>query len=170
MAPGINSFCVDKFGQYDISVSGCHTYDSTSLRPSFSTGETAAITINAIKHKNGVRILSDIRNAFQIAVEQNGNANIYNVAEEPNKFNGQFAYRYDFDLRPNERILVTPESDVMLFGPDKSEILGAPDCVEVQYFNSTIVHIVKTKYFQTCLLSCLECIHFCGSERSHYQR
>lgn len=79
-----------------------------------------------------MRILSDIRNTFNIAVEQNGQRNIYNLAEESTKFNGQFAYRYDFDLRPSEKILVTPESDIMLFGPASTEILGAQDCVEVR--------------------------------------
>lgn len=132
MAPGINSFCVDKFGQYDLAVSGCHVYDPNSFRSSFSTGETAPIAINAIKHRNGVRILSDERSNFKIVVQQNSRKDNYVVTEEPNKVNGQFAYRYDFDLRTEEQILVTPESDVMLFDPESKEIVGANDCVEVR--------------------------------------
>lgn len=131
LAPGPNTFCVEKFGQYDIVVSGCHTYDNSALRSSFSTGETAPIVINAIKHKSGLRILSDVRNAFQIAVDQNGQRTTYALTEEREKVNGQFAYRFDFDLRPDERILVTPESDVMLFGPASKELVGTQDCVEV---------------------------------------
>lgn len=131
LAPGVNAFCVEKFGQYDISLTGCHTYDPQTFRPSFSTGETSPIIINAIKHKNGVRIVSDIRAPFKISVEQNGRKDTYNLVEEANKVDGQFSYRHDFDLRPEEKILVTPESEVMLFSPASTEILGAQDCVEV---------------------------------------
>lgn len=77
--------------------------------------------------------MSDVRSTFKIAVDQNGQRSTFALTEETNKVNGQFAYRYDFDLRPDEQILVTPESDVMLFGPTSKELIGAQDCVEVCY-------------------------------------
>lgn len=90
LAPGINSFCVDKFGHYDLTFLGCHSYDASTPK-SFKTGEESAIIVNAIKHRNGVRILSDINTAFKVLIEyDNGEKKYVNFAEEPTKINGKF--------------------------------------------------------------------------------
>lgn len=133
LAPGINSFCVDKFGYYDLTYSGCHTYDSTTPK-SFKTGdEKLAVTVNAVKHRNGVRILSDIKSTFKVLVEsaENGEKNVITFTEESIKVNGKFAYRHDFDLKPASKLILTPQSDTVLFAPQSKELYGANDCVEV---------------------------------------
>lgn len=131
LAPGINSFCVDKYGTYDLSFSSCHTYDSSTSK-SFKTGNESPVAIKAVKHRNGVQILSNIKSTFKASIESEGHPKrIVTFVEEPNKVNNQFAYRYDFDLQPYERWTVTPESDIVLFSPQSTELIGANDCVEV---------------------------------------
>lgn len=132
LAPGINSFCVDRFGYYDLSFSGCHSYDSTTPK-SFKTGEEKPVTVNAVKHRNGVRILSDIKSAFKVLVEsETGDKNVVTFTEESTKISGKFAYRYDFDLQVAAKLTLTPQSDTILFTPKSKEIYGASDCVEVR--------------------------------------
>lgn len=134
LAPGINSFCVDKFGYYDLSFSGCHTYDSTTSQ-SFKTGEEKPVAVNAAKHRNGVRILSDIKSTFKVLVElEHGEKNVIAFTEESAKVNGKFAYRHDFDLQPSAKLLLKPQSETVLFTPESKEIYGANDCVEVRIF------------------------------------
>lgn len=131
LAPGINSFCVDKFCDYDLTFSGCHTYDPNKLRTSFHPSDSSPILVNAIKHKNGIQILSNVRTALKGLVEQKNDRKQFTFVEQSNKINGQYAYRWEIDLAPEEKILVTPQSDVMLFTPVSKQIIGANDCVEV---------------------------------------
>lgn len=131
LAPGLNSFCVDKLCDYDLTFSGCHTYDPKTLRTSFRPGDSSPILVNAIKHKNGLQILSNVKGPFKVLVEQKNEKKYYNLVEQPNKVNGQFVYRYEFELGAEERLLVTPQSDIMLFTPESKEIFGANDCIEV---------------------------------------
>lgn len=132
LAPGINSFCVDRFGYYDLSFSGCHSYDSTTPK-SFKTGEEKPVAVNAVKHRNGVRILSDIKSTFKVLVEsETGEKNVITFTEESTKITGKFAYRNDFDLQPSAKLTLVPQSDTILFTPQSKEIYGANDCVEVR--------------------------------------
>lgn len=131
LAPGINSFCVEKYGHYDLSFESCHTYDSTTSK-SFKTGNENPVVINAVKHRNGVRILANIKSTFNVLVEsETGDKRTVKFVEEPNKVNGLFAYRHEFDLKPSERLSLTPQSELVLFSPQSTDIYGASDCIEV---------------------------------------
>lgn len=142
LAPGINSFCVDKFGTYDLTFAGCHTYDSSTPK-SFKTGEEKPVKVNAAKHRNGVRILSDIKSTFKVQVEaENGEKNVIAFTEESTKVNGKFAYRHDFNLQLGEKLTLTPQSDTVLFSPQSKEIQGATDCVEVRIAYLINLHTV----------------------------
>lgn len=165
LAPGINSFCVDKFGHYDLSFSGCHTYDSATPR-SFKTGDDKPVSVTAAKHRNGVRILSDIKSSFKVLVEsENGEKNVITFMEETTKVNGKFAYRHDFDLQPSSKLIITPQSDTVLFTPQSKELQGASDCVEVRFCSFISIHncfainrfLMKKK--TTISMSHSECIH-----------
>lgn len=134
LTPGPNSFCVEQFGVYDLTFTGCHVYDKSS-HSSFQTGEEKSITVTALKHRNGVKILSDIRSTHRALVENNGEKKSVIFTEETEKENGRFSYRYDFDLKHQERIIITPESEIVLFSPTSSELIGADDCVEVSLKN-----------------------------------
>lgn len=132
LAPGLSSFCVEKFGQYDLTFTGCHTYAANAHR-SFHTGDEVPLAINALKHRNGIRIVSDVKSSFKVLVEQSGTKQYISPVEESQQINGKFSYRHDFDLKPNDRLVLTPESDVFLFTPTTTEIVGADDCVEVGF-------------------------------------
>lgn len=133
LAPGINSFCVDKFGQYDLTFSGCHTYDSTTTK-SFKTGIERPVAVNAIKHRNGVQIISDTKSPFKVLAEQaNGEKQLITFTEEANRQSdsNQFVYQHYFNLKHNEKLTLTPQGETVLFAPQSKEIFGADDCVEV---------------------------------------
>lgn len=131
MTPGVNSFCVDQFGVYDLTFAGCHTYDS-STQSSFRTGEELPFSVTAAEHRNGVRIVSAIRSTHKALIESNGEKKTVTFVEETEKVNGHFSYRYDFDLKHRERVVITPESEIVLFSPASAELIGADDCVEVR--------------------------------------
>lgn len=134
LVPGINSFCVDKYGVYDLSFSSCHSYDSTTSK-TFKTGNENPVTVKAVKHRNGILILSNIKSTFKVSIESDDQPKrTVTFVEEPNKVNNQFAYRYDFDLQPYERWTVTPESEIVLFSPQSTVLIGANDCIEVSKF------------------------------------
>lgn len=163
LAPGLSSFCVDQFGQYDLTFAGCHTYDTNALR-SFQTGDELPLAINAIKHRNGIRILSDVRSVFKVAVEGGGAKQYITMLEDSQKIDGKFNYRHDFDLKPNERLSLTPESEVVLFTPPNTEIIGADDCVEVNRpSESNSFSFIQFQFFP-------ECFHLQCGQRSDHKR
>lgn len=130
---GVNTFCVTKGGDYDIKLSGCHSYDPQSTPKSFTTRSTAPIAINAYKHRNGIRILSEGKTNYKISVESNGKFEAIVPVEETNKVDGYFSYKYHFNLKNGEVIKLTPKSDRMLFKPEVKEITGGNDCVDVSF-------------------------------------
>lgn len=130
LVTGLNQFCVTKFGQYMINFIGCHSYDS-NVPPFMHTNDIQPTVVNAIKHKNGVRLLSDINANYKFTVERGNKVETVELAADQQKVDGLFVYRHDFDLLLDERIVVTPKNDVMLFKPEKREIFGSSDCVEV---------------------------------------
>lgn len=165
LAPGLSSFCVEKFGQYDVTFAGCHTYGADIPR-SFHTGDEIPLAINAVKHSNGIRILSDVKSTFKVLIEQRGAKRYISPSEEEQKLNGQFSYRYHFDLKHNERLLLTPESEIMLFTPAKAELIGADDCVEVCFIfrsNHSILFGFKFDF------PSIECIYIQCGQRSHHK-
>lgn len=133
LAPGINSFCVDKFGEYDLKFSGCHTYDASATK-SFKTGVEYPVAVNAIKHRNGVQIFSDTKTTFKVlAVHENGEKQLITFAEVPNKQQDatQTVYQHNFDLKHNEILTLIPQGETVLFTPPSKDILGGNDCIEV---------------------------------------
>lgn len=135
LVPGLNTICTKAFGTYDVRFIGCHTYDNAELPRSIHIADHAPITVNAIKHRTGVRILSDVADgsAFRLRAEGKDWAENVALVPEKTKQDGLFAYRYDFELRPDERVTLVPRSDVMLFEPERAELLGEHDCVDTAF-------------------------------------
>lgn len=111
----------------------CHTYDA-SVPKSFSTRNQSPITITAVKHRHGVRILSETALKYSIdVVRDSGIAEVIKLIEEPKKVDGYFSYRYDFDLKPQEKLKLLPKSSEMLFKPESAEISGSNECLDVAF-------------------------------------
>lgn len=133
LIPGVNSLCVPKHGTYDVKYSGCHTFDENTAK-SISTSSIVPITVNAEKHKQGIRILSEVSNAYSAVIEKDGEKiDDIRLKEESHKVDGYFSYRHDFYLKQGEKIKVIPSSGSMLFKPESKEIVGSNDCVEVAF-------------------------------------
>uniref|UniRef100_A0A336LL39 CSON013705 protein n=1 Tax=Culicoides sonorensis TaxID=179676 RepID=A0A336LL39_CULSO len=133
LIPGVNSLCVPKQGAYDIKYSGCHTFDINTPN-TFSTSNLVPISVNAHKHKHGVRILSEVSNLYSAIIEKDGEKiDEIKLLEESHKVDGYFSYRYDFYLAQGEKIKMIPSSGSMLFKPDSKEIIGSNDCVDVAF-------------------------------------
>lgn len=129
---GANNLCVPVAGNYDMKVSGCHIYEESSK--TLSTMNTSPIYINAVKHRNGIRILSEIAQAFTIDAEfEDGSKQLLKPVKQADKVDGYVAYNINLDLASGERIKLAPHSEQMLFKPDNTEILGASDCVDVAF-------------------------------------
>ena len=111
----------------------CHIYDS-SVPKSFSTRNQSPITVTAVKHRHGVRILSETALKYSIdVVRDSGVTEVVKLREESQKVDGYFSYRYDFDLKPQEKLKLLPKSSEMLFKPDIAELSGSNDCLDVAF-------------------------------------
>lgn len=125
-------FCVPVAGTYDLKVTGCHTYDEASKI--LSTKNSSPVYINALKHRNGIRILSEIEQLFTIDAEfEDGTKQILKPVKQSDKVDGYVAYNINLDLRSGERVKLAPKSEQMLFKPDQTEWKGAADCVDVAF-------------------------------------
>lgn len=130
LVPGLNTICTAAYGTYDVRFIGCHTYDTNELPLTIDIANHAPITINAIKHRSGVRILSDtVATTLTLQADAKDWSRTVQPTAEPQLVDGQHAYRYDFDLQPEERVTLTPHSDTMLFQPANAQLVGGHDCV-----------------------------------------
>lgn len=133
LSVGQNTFCVGKSGVYDISLTGCHYYDAQSTVKSFTTNSPAPITITALKHRTGVRILSEEQTNYKINVQIGEKKETITPIEETNKVDGYFSYKHYFNLKADDLVKMLPKSDFMLFKPEYKEIIGGNDCVDVAF-------------------------------------
>lgn len=133
---GLNTFCASRFGQYAVDFIGCHEYDPRELPSTINIADHAPITINAIKHRTAIQILSAVPAKFGLDIYggpvDDAKKNVQLTTAEANKVNGLFSYRYSFSLRPEERVTLRPYSDEMLFHPQSADVVGDNDCVDVR--------------------------------------
>lgn len=132
MTSGANVLCVSNAGTYDLKVSGCHTFDENTKV--LSTESQTPVYVNAIKHRNGIRILSEIDQQFSIDAEfEDGTKQVLKPSKQSDKVDGYVAYNINLDLKAGERVKLAPKSEQMLFKPDQSEWKGASDCLNVAF-------------------------------------
>ena len=85
----VDTFCIPKAEVYVLTYSGCHTYDNSKTPSTLSTADHSPINVIAVKHKNGIRILSGLANTYTVTVENDGKkVNEVKLHEEPNKADG----------------------------------------------------------------------------------
>ncbi|XP_055609200.1 BOS complex subunit NOMO1 [Uranotaenia lowii] len=124
---GVNSFCVKKAGTYDVSFSGCHKYDESVPRI-FDTQSSAPLYVNAIKHRNTVKILAEEKSTYKTKLSS-GETIEFQLTTE--RTGSHHIYYHDFFLEQGEKLTLNPISDIMLFHPTELEIAGGSDCTEV---------------------------------------
>lgn len=132
MKSGENVLCVPNAGIYDLTVSGCHTFDENTKV--LSTESQTPVYVSAVKHRNGIRILSEIDQQFSIDAEfEDGTKQVLRPLKQSDKVDGYVAYNINLDLKAGERVKLSPKSEQMLFKPDQSEWKGASDCLNVAF-------------------------------------
>uniref|UniRef100_A0A034WVQ7 Nodal modulator 1 n=8 Tax=Bactrocera TaxID=47832 RepID=A0A034WVQ7_BACDO len=145
---GVNTFCVPIFGTYKFKLDGCHLYDD-NLPKTFNTADKKPVIITAIAHKIGVRILSSDANidSLRLIVESKTlGKNVITPFAETHKIDGKYSFRYDTHLQPQEKIHITPQSNLLLFSPQTKELIGSHDCVDIAFnFIATRGLIIKGK-------------------------
>jgi hypothetical protein len=130
LTSGANEICVPKSGLYDLKVTGCHIYEEDSKV--LSTKNAAPVHIKALKHKNGVRILSEMNQVFTIEiVYEDDSREVLKPVEQSERVDGYAAYNLNLNLKYGEVVKLTPKSEQMLFKPAYAELRGAGDCVNV---------------------------------------
>ncbi|XP_054737233.1 BOS complex subunit NOMO1 [Anastrepha obliqua] len=132
---GVNTFCVPTFGTYKIKLEGCHIYDE-SLPKTFSTTDGSPIIITAIAHKIGVRVLStdpSTDNLRFVVESKSLGKQVITPTAEAHKVDGNYAFRYDTHLQPEEILHIKPQSDILLFSPQTKELKGGNDCVDIAF-------------------------------------
>lgn len=115
-----------------MKVSGCHIFEEDNIV--MSTKSTSPIYVTAIKHKNGIRILSEMDQQFTIEVQyENEKKEVLKPIKQTEKVDGYSAYNLNLNLKSGEVIKLTPKSEQMLFKPSSTELKGANDCVDVAF-------------------------------------
>lgn len=113
-----------------MKVSGCHIFEEDTKV--LSTKSTSPIHVTAIKHKNGIRILSEISQQFNIEVQyEDDSKDILKPVEQKERVDGYVAYNLNLNIKNGEVVKLTPKSEQMLFKPSSTELKGASDCVDV---------------------------------------
>ncbi|KAG5674083.1 hypothetical protein PVAND_004070 [Polypedilum vanderplanki] len=133
LSSGANEICVEKSGTYDLKITGCHVYEENTKV--LSTKNKSPVYINALKHRNGIRILSEMNQQFTIEVQyEDEKKEVLKPVELSERVDGYAAYKLYLDLKSGETIKLTPKSEQMLFKPPSTEIRGAAaDCVDVAF-------------------------------------
>ncbi|XP_055379497.1 BOS complex subunit NOMO1 [Condylostylus longicornis] len=131
---GVNTFCVPRSGEYSFTLEGCHTYLS-DIPTSFTTNDKNPVVLTAVAHKIGIRVLSPESNivSLKLQIETSTGKEIVTPISESHKVDGYHSYRYDMFLKPEEQIIITPQSNLMLFKPEMKEIVGGNDCIDVAF-------------------------------------
>ncbi|XP_055531777.1 BOS complex subunit NOMO1 [Wyeomyia smithii] len=128
--PGLNAFCVQKAGTYELDLSGCHKY-ADNVAKTFNTNEVAPLTITAQKHRNTVKILAEEKYTYKAKVSIGNSIQTIEFTPTGELVDNRHVYKYDFFLESGENIHLTPLSDIMLFSPVWLEATGGADCTEV---------------------------------------
>lgn len=115
-----------------MKVSGCHTFEEDSKV--LSTKSTSPVHVTAIKHKNGIRILSEMNQPFTIEVQyEDESKEVVKPVAQSERVDGYAAYNLNLNLRSGEAVKLTPKSEQMLFKPSSTQVKGATDCVDVAF-------------------------------------
>lgn len=128
--PGLNTFCVQKAGRYDISFSGCHKYPA-DVAQWFSTNEPAPLTIAAEKHRNTMKILAAEKYNYKTKVVSGTSVDVVEFKPTEEVLDNYRVYKHDFFLEQGEKLTLTPISEIMLFNPSWLDIVGGSDCVDI---------------------------------------
>lgn len=73
--------------------------------------------------------MSEIYQKYTIDVEYNdGTKEVLKPVEQKEKEDGYVSYKLELDLKPDEKVKLTPKNEQMLFKPSFTELKGAGDC------------------------------------------
>lgn len=132
LTAGLNTICVKRAGQYELTVSSCHGYGK-DLPKTFTTSDVSDVQLNAITHSHGIRILSEESAKHKIKVTTGDKVSYVEPKAESERVDGYVSYRHVFQLGPNDAIELEPESEIMLFKPSNRQLTGTNDCVDVAF-------------------------------------
>lgn len=130
LTSGMNTFCVQKAGSYEIELSGCHKYGA-DVPKAFTTSDPAPVSLTALSHRHTVKILAEEKYTYKTKVTSKSGTETIEFISSEQRAEGAHVYRYDFFLEQGERITLDPVSDIMLFTPTTLEVTGGSDCVDV---------------------------------------
>ncbi|XP_062553237.1 BOS complex subunit NOMO1 [Armigeres subalbatus] len=130
LTSGMNMFCVQKAGSYEINLSGCHRYGA-DVPKVFSTSDVAPVSISALSHRHTVKILAEEKDTYKTLVTSKSGTETIEFKASDKRFENSNVYEHDFFLKQGEQITLVPVSEIMLFTPTALEVVGASDCTEV---------------------------------------
>lgn len=131
LGAGLNTFCVNKAGKYNVKLMGCHVYPEDIAR-SFSTDTLSPTTFAARAHHVGFRINTPrgIRTELvKLVLESKISGKQQLVADvEADKQN---SLKFETKLETGDEVTLTPMSSELLFKPEKHVYVMPNECVEV---------------------------------------
>lgn len=129
---GLNEYCVSAAGTYDVQFHGCHSADAEKpLITSFRTGSESPFHVAFNRHRNGFKLATDHKEAFQVQIEQSGQKRVLDW-KSLEVLSGNI-YRHVLELKDGEAITITPVSETLLFKPASYELVGANDCADDRF-------------------------------------
>ncbi|XP_072048765.1 LOW QUALITY PROTEIN: BOS complex subunit NOMO1-like [Amphiura filiformis] len=140
LSAGLNQYCLDKPGKYQLEPKSCHQFDRSSY--SFDTSSPNMLTLTAIKHLvtgvvNTKQQASDVTITIKSSIETEAATTLgplkskeQLIAETKKKANdtkavvvdGPGTYEFSHWARSGERLEITPSSGQILFYPHMVDI------------------------------------------------
>lgn len=131
LGSGLNTFCVEKSGKYNVKLMGCHVYPE-DIPKTFSTETFSPITFAARAHHVGFRInvpKGAKADQVKLVIESKKSGKQQLVADvEADKQN---SLKFETELETGEEVTVTPVSVELLFKPEKQVYVMPNECVSV---------------------------------------
>lgn len=131
LGSGLNTFCVDKAGRYNVKLMGCHVYPE-EIAKVFSTDTLTPITFAAKAHHVSFRIMTPkgIKAELVKLILESKNSGKHQLvadieADRPNSL------RFDTELETGDEVTLTPQSFELLFKPEKHVYVMPNQCVEI---------------------------------------
>lgn len=131
LGSGLNTFCVNKAGSYNLRLMGCHVYPE-DVAKTFSTDTLSPVTFPAKSHNVAFRINTPRGTKPELVhlvldSKVSGKRQLVPIveADKPNSF------KFETQLVAGEEITLTPQSFELLFKPEKEVYVMPNDCVDL---------------------------------------
>ncbi|XP_012258084.2 nodal modulator 3 [Athalia rosae] len=139
---GSTRHCASTPGEYQFVPKSCHVYARSAY--TWDTSSLSPVILSSTEHSHkGSIISSDVVNGLKVQIEGTGDPTILGPLK-PVKEGDLYKYEFEFNANTDNEYVITPLSDILLFTPSSTMVLGENDCKDdVAVFTGDMGKIVS---------------------------